>query len=393
MEKTSPDIKERIRSSIGLIKLINLKENPKKFIKFNSVLEDKKSTSNKSSLNNFKLNICIKSKDFIGIKYNYNYIINKINLLMKKLNKNNYEGISSLLIKIKNFINKIIPNKISTNLEISNLSNINLEKGEEHFNNYKYTSDVSITSSNEKDNQRNSYNKLNLNFNETFLKTYKSSKRLKFLERKNLDLEDKLKTERWNYLFCIGEQDKKIKELELELNQKCINKKNNYESRQYKFFPYANAKTFENIDINSERSKTQTTNISKNNFFKKQKNGKEINLIKNIREIIERGEKVLKNKKSKGSKILDKQRNYFISHPKLKYIKSDLNIKTWKTNELLDSLPKGLLKNNFSSKSQKNNLIVFPSSFNQIIVNLEKLRSHDNYKRIENEFKENRKNK
>jgi hypothetical protein len=52
-----------------------------------------------------------------------------------------------------------------------------------------------------------------------------------------------------------------------------------------------------------------------------------------------------------------------------------------------------LLKNNFSSKSQKNNLIVFPSSFNQIIVNLEKLRSHDNYKRIENEFKENRKNK
>jgi len=393
MEKTSPDIKERIRSSIGLIKLINLKENPKKIIKFNSVLEDKKSTPNKSSLNNFKLNICIKSKDFIGIKYNYNYIINKINSLMKKLNKNNYEGISLLLIKIKNFINKTIPNKISTNLEISNLSNKNLEKGDEHFNNYKYTSDVSITSSNEKDNQRNSYNKLNLNFNETFLKTYKSSKRLKFLERKNLDLEDKLKTERWNYLFCIGEQDKIIKELELELNQKCINKKNNYESRQYKFFPYANAKTFENIDINSERSKTQTTNISKNNFFKQQKNGKEINLIKNIREMIERGEKVLKNKKSKGSKILDKQRNYFISHPKLKYIKSDLNIKTWKTNELLDSLPKGLLKNNFSSKSQKNNLIVFPSSFNQIIVNLEKLRSHDNYKRIENEFKENRKNK
>ena len=393
MEKTSSDIKERIRSSIGFIKLINLKENTKKIIKFNSVLEDKKSTPNKSSLNNFKLNICIKSKDFIGIKYNYNYIINKINSLMKKLNKNNYEGISLLLIKIKNFINKIIPNKISTNLEINNLSNINLEKGDEHFNNYKYTSDVSITSSNEKDNQRNSYNKLNLNFNETFLKTYKSSKRLKFLERKNLDLEDKLKTERWNYLFCIGEQDKKIKELELELNQKCINKKNNYESRQYKFFPYANAKTFENIDINSERSKTQTTNISKNNFFKQQKNGKEINLIKNIREIIERGEKVLKNKKSKGSKILDKQRNYFISHPKLKYIKSDLNIKTWKTNELLDSLPKGLLKNNFSSKSQKNNLIVFPSSFNQIIVNLEKLRSHDNYKRIENEFKENRKNK
>ena len=393
MEKTSSDIKERIRSSIGFIKLINLKENPKKIIKFNSVLEDKKSTPNKSSLNNFKLNICIKSKDFIGIKYNYNYIINKINSLMKKLNKNNYEGISLLLIKIKNFINKIIPNKISTNLEINNLSNINLEKGDEHFNNYKYTSDVSITSSNEKDNQRNSYNKLNLNFNETFLKTYKSSKRLKFLERKNLDLEDKLKTERWNYLFCIGEQDKKIKELELELNQKCINKKNNYESRQYKFFPYANAKTFENIDINSERSKTQTTNISKNNFFKQQKNGKEINLIKNIRDIIERGEKVLKNKKSKGSKILDKQRNYFISHPKLKYIKSDLNIKTWKTNELLDSLPKGLLKNNFSSKSQKNNLIVFPSSFNQIIVNLEKLRSHDNYKRIESEFKENRKNK
>ena len=68
-------------------------------------------------------------------------------------------------------------------------------------------------------------------------------------------------------------------------------------------------------------------------------------------------------------------------------------MKTWKTNEIIDSLPKGVLKHKFTSKSQKNHLIVFPSSLNQIMVNLEKLRIHNNFKRIENEFKDNLKNK
>ena len=196
------------------------------------------------------------------------------------------------------------------------------------------------------------------------------------------------------YLLYIGEQDKKIKELETELNQKNYDNMKQDESRQYKCFPYG--KRFNIKDKFNKLTKTQTSNLKKRNKIitfnqhtneKKNKN----DLIKNTKELIISGEKVLNNKKLKGNKFLDKKGNYFISHPKLKYIKSDLNIKTWKTNELLDSLPKGVLKHKFSSKSQKNHLISFPSSLNQIMANLEKLRIHNDFIRIENEFKENHK--
>ena len=172
------------------------------------------------------------------------------------------------------------------------------------------------------------------------------------------------------------------------------------ESRQIKCFPYA--KRFDMLDKYSQRIKTQSKNITnksnnkkfKSYFFELDKNlnksDEENNLIKNTKELIESGEKILKDKKLE-NKFLNKEGTYFISHPKLKYLKSDLNMKTWKTNEIIDSLPKGVLKHKFTSKSQKNHLIVFPSSLNQIMVNLEKLRIHNNFKRIENEFKDNRK--
>ena len=91
--------------------------------------------------------------------------------------------------------------------------------------------------------------------------------------------------------------------------------------------------------------------------------------------MIDWGEKIFNQKELEGNKLLDKDKSYFISHPKLKYIKGDLNMKTWKVNDVIDSLPKDIPKHKFHSKSQKNNLIVFPSSLNQIIVNLEKLRN------------------
>ena len=326
---------------------------------------------------------------------------------MKKLNKNNYEDIFSLLIKIKNYINKTIPNKILTKRDINHLSEINLIKGEDRYNNHydnlKYTFDGSVLSSNEKENELNSFNKLNSFISETSSRIFKinnNSKRLKLLEQKNTDLEDKLKTDKLKYLFCIGDQNKKIKELEKELNQKSFENMTENESRQIKCFPYA--KRFDMLDKYSQRIKTQSKNITnksnnkkfKSYFFELDKNlnksDEEHNLIKNTKELIESGEKILKDKKLE-NKFLNKEGTYFISHPKLKYLKSDLNMKTWKTNEIIDSLPKGVLKHKFTSKSQKNHLIVFPSSLNQIMVNLEKLRIHNNFKRIENEFKDNRK--
>ena len=151
------------------------------------------------------------------------------------------------------------------------------------------------------------------------------------------------------------------------------------------------------FDKYNPSSKTQNKSINtniikkdKNYFFEQNENlnKSEKELIKNNKEIIECGEKVLNKKELEGNKYINKEGSYFISHPKLKYMKDDLNMKSWKTNELLDSFPKELLRHKFISKSQKNNIIVFPSSINQIMADLEKLRIHNDFQRIENEFKE-----
>jgi len=409
MRKTASDIQDNLKTNSDYTNFMNLKKEAKKIIKFKSILDEKKpiSLSKNISLNNFNFNTSIESKDFLAIKSTYRFIINKINSLMKKLNKDNYEDIFSLLIKLKNFINKIIPNKILTKRHISYLSEINLPKEEDRYNNnyenLKYTFDGSVISSNEKENELNPYNKLNSYISETssrFFKINNNSKRLKLLEQKNTDLEDKLKSEKWKYLFCIGEQHKKIKELEKELNQKSFENMTENESRQIKCFPYA--KKYDLLDKYSLRNKIQNNNINKKNnsnkryreyFFEQysnlDKSEEDNNEIKNTKEIIECGKKVLNDKELEGNKFLDKQGTYFISHPKLSYVKGDLNMKSWKTSQLADSLPKGVLRHKFTSKSQKDHLIVFPSSLNQIMVNLEKLRIHNDFNRIENEFNDN----
>ena len=409
MRKTVSDLKEEIKTTSDYINFLNLKKTSRNFQKFNPIRENKKyiSLSKNVSTSNFDANKSNEFKDFQEIKSTYKYIINEIDSLMNKLSINNYEDINSILIKIKNFINKTIPNKILNKRNISNLSEIKLDKIEDRYNkcyNLKYTFDGSVISSNEKENQLNPFNKLNSFINNTsskFSKINNNSKKIRLLEQKNIDLQDKLKTEKWKYLFCIGEQHKKIKELEKELNQKSFDNMTENESRQYKCFPYA--KKYDLLDNKySLRNKTQNKDINKKNNYNKKykeyffeqysnldKSEEDNDAIKGTNEIIECGRKVLNDKELEGNKFLDKQGTYFISHPKLKYVKGDLNMKSWKTNQLADSLPKGVLRHKFTSKSQKDQLIVFPSSLNQIMVNLEKLRIHNDFKRIENEFNDN----
>ena len=90
--------------------------------------------------------------------------------------------------------------------------------------------------------------------------------------------------------------------------------------------------------------------------------------------------------------ILGKSKNYFLSHPKLNYIKS-LNegskIASWKLENQINSLPKELSKLKMLSKTQKNAVVVFPSFLKETIVNLEKLRTSKNFRSIENKFEEN----
>ena len=90
-------------------------------------------------------------------------------------------------------------------------------------------------------------------------------------------------------------------------------------------------------------------------------------------------------------KIFGKDKNFFVSHPKLAYIKSlkDGNkLASWKLENQINSLPKELSKLKTLSKTQKNAIVVFPSFLNETMANLEKLRTSKNFRSIENKFEE-----
>ena len=89
-------------------------------------------------------------------------------------------------------------------------------------------------------------------------------------------------------------------------------------------------------------------------------------------------------------KFFGKKKSFFVSHPKLNYIRvgNDGNkLTSWKIDNQLNNFPQQISKLKMS-KSQKNAMIVFPSSFNETMVNLEKLRTNKNFQSIENKFEE-----
>ena len=313
-------------------------------------------------------------------------------------------------------MNLIFSNNIILKRNNSNISPLKLNKESmfkyNDFNSKEKNLNKRSILLDDKGQEINSFsNKINSNMNETSSEIYinNTSKRIKLLRQKNSDLEEQIKIEKLKYLFCIGEQHKKIKKLEEELNKKNVDNMPKNEIKKIRCFPYYKKydfldkyvlKTKDEKNLSSNNKKrhkkffvSQYENFDNNDNEDKIDNINEKELIENTKNIIECGEKVLYKKEMEGNKLLDREGNYLVSHPKLKYIKDELNMKSWKTNELLDSFPKQFLRHKFGSKSQKNSLIDFPSSLNQIIVNLEKLRIHNNFKRIENDFKENRKNK
>ena len=382
-----PNFEDGNVSTSKFINFIKLSKYQKRLIKFKSLLKDKKYSS--ITRKNFSNISYLKNKDesitYFEIKTAYNYIINQLDSLMKKLTENNFDYIYSCLIKIKNAINKILSNKIIIKRNNSYRSEIKIKPDKEDKSNscntFRRTYDKKFIISRDKD----SFNKVNSFMNQTTLKRFykiNNIKKVTIVKQRNTDLEDKLKTDKLKYLFCIGDQNKKIKELEKELNKKSIDSLTQEELKKYRCFP--NYKKFELLDDYTKRNNSYNKRY-KNDLLDLNKSEKEKDIIKNS---IEYGEEIINKKKLEGNKYLDKEKSYFISHPKLKYIKSDLNMKTFKTNELLDSFPKDIIRHKFTSRSQKNNLIVFPSSLNQIIVNLEKLRIHNDFKRIEFEFKE-----
>ena len=384
------NINNLIRSKyIEFINKTNKTKEPIKIRKFKSFFKDKKININDNNLH-------------FEIISTYNYIINKVESLMNSLNYFNYDNVYSQLINIKKAINKIASN---------NIRNRSLNKNSEEEDKYNSCSNFRISF----DKELSSYNKSNSDLNMTSFRfnNMKNSKiKLSNQNQKNSDLEDKLKTENLKYLFCIGEQNIEIKKLEQELTKKSFDNMSQNELKDFRCFPYykkfdisdssSNQTKRQNVIMNqrlNSLNKKQLKKIYYENYIDKSDNQVE-SAINNNREdlteltnkdIIEYGEKVVNEKKLKGNRFIDRKGKYYISHPKLKYIKNNLNMKSWKTNELLDSFPKELLRHKFTSKSQKDSLIVFPSSLNQIITNLEKLRIHNNFTKMENDFKEKNK--
>ena len=409
----------------------------------------------------------------------YNSIINKLDILMNSYNKNSFKYIYSCLIKINDNASKIIGenNIINFNLNNNNNSNSNNNNNNDIslIKKYKHKSKINDFKKNYSFISRNKNILNNVNSIDKYKGTKDSNvsiqknndlnesnlirenqdhmRKIKYLQQKISNIENKFKIEEFNYLFCIGEQHKKILELEKEINLNNVDKMSKEELRKYRCFPnyikfdvidgynqkqgnlqkkilrnkchssfekrsnlpmkFFNEQNNNNDDNNhntelnknnilqkgKEREKEENKNDDKNNPSNIIKKAKEEQnnldeMFQRIKEIIEYGKKNFNKDDLFVNKFFDKKKNYFISHPKINYVKygsEGLRMKTWKINDILETLPKKLSKYKFSSKSQKNSIIVFPSSLNETVVNLEKLRVNKNFRSIEINFEERRK--
>lgn len=345
--------------------------------------------------------------------------------------KQDIKKLNNILSNIENFINEISQGDIS-NLKnnsmksfISNNNEIDKNKTKEFISpskNYK----IKIS---------NNYS-LEAEKQELDISIYK--RKVNKLIIKINEMENKYKIEKLKYLFCIGDYHKKLTNLEKKLNMDSIDKMPKSELKKLLCYPhYVKFDIHEEINpkcvrkthckssIHDNRIKDKimlnksekglisidydlSNNKDNNNSsiifeINKDKNNenvilsdiddgkkKEIN-FEQIKNMIELGRIKFDSKIQVLDKLFGTDKNFFISHPKLNYIKSlnDGNkMATWKLENQINSLPKELSKLKILSKSQKNAIVVFPSFLNETMANLEKLRTSKNFRSIENKFEE-----
>ena len=264
--------------------------------------------------------------------------------------------------------------------------------------------------------------------------------KIKHLYKKITEIDNKFKTEKLNYLFCIGQYQYKINSLEEKLNLDSIDKMPKEELKKLICYPH-----YIKFDVNEDNPKSKNVSIEKNKKNKCQssykiRRGKNNTLSENgilsnsldysnkdiknnniieffddiekiktgdlditkskdffedVKKIIEVGKKNFDAEVPVFEKFLGKRKKYFLSHPKINYVRNekDFQLKSWKVNNQIDSLPKSISKLKTCTKSQKNAMVVFPSSLNETLVNLEKLRIKNNFKNILYKFEEQQKNK
>lgn len=371
----------------------------------------------------------------------YNSIIALLSKILAK--SNSY----TILTKIKNFIKKVTNEKndiislnnssykeyLSKNQSRPLSANINMNKSEKIENNKEEEKSNKIKSKGKRKNYE--------------LEKIALLRKIKKLYQRINELEEKYKIEQLKYLFYIIDQEKKIAELEncFDNNQLPLDERIIEKMKELKCLPnyYKPDIKEENIKIKTKRPplsgkiKSSRKFNNNNSFLKSRNNNNNIknkySFDKEIDPIIKRNQSqilnIRKNNKkdnfdntskcksrskninfdesnelyeikrqnssyyySKSVNQLFNEKNFFISHPKLKYVKDSKernHFQRLKTKEQLNGISNLLSNINFGSKYQKIAVNDFSYFLNNSMVNVEKLRECHNYINIGNKFEEN----
>ena len=378
----------------------------------------------------------------------YTSIIAKIENIMVNY-KEDINKLCNILIKIESYINSIaIINETGRKNEAKKDDNNRFLtlKGQNFKDNLESIDEIQNNKMLSPINDSNA-NKINLSNNNLFesdhyeFENHIYKRKINKLMLKINEMENKFKIEQLSYLFYIGEYQKKVAELEKKLNINSIGKMPRANLK--KLLCYPNYIKFDiNDDINPKsipmynqknkrchcsinnlrknkqnslsKSKSDTLFISFDNDLTKIKDNKDhlnscIDSSCDIKNIINNNNEEEKEREKEKEvtfndisnikidsqllsldKIFGKNKNFFLSHPKLNYIKSlkDGNkITSWKLENQINSLPKEISKLT-SLPTKKKNPLVFPSFLGETLLNLEKLRTNKNFRSIENKFEE-----
>ena len=410
--------------------------NLKKEIKFNN--------SRESNIKTFKSIDNNNEKSFImnNNLIEYNSIISLLDKIINKLNSYN------ILIKIKNFIKELISknNDNITNNHSFSQENLLQSKKRSLFNQKEMNNNESKEKTN-KEEIKKSNQKEKIKINNDVPNHFLERKIKKLYHRIN-ELEKKNKIEQLKYLFFIIEQEKKIAELEKDLDNKQIplDERLIDKIKEIKCYPnFYKPELNEEINLSNRRvplsckirtripNTKSSNNIIMNNSLKKARNiffkfmnnkysfDQEIEFIpkKNQSQIIiNKDKKQKKNPKtrnkatniniedindmseikkviiqncSKSVNQLFNEKNFFISHPKLRYVKDSQeknHFQQLKAKEQSDGVSNLLSNIKLASKYQKSAVNDFSYFINNSMVNVEKLKGYHNYLNIENKFEE-----
>ena len=366
--------------------------------------------------------------------FEYNAIVALLDKIMDKANS--YD----ILIKIKNFIYKFINGANEKKYMVNSKSCAEIFQPENYYLTSKNMSQRKIklddsknmekqkeTRDLDRDKKNNLNEKNDKNINNSYL-----TRRVKKLYNKINELETKSHIEQLKYLFFIVEQEKKIAELEknFEINEIPLDERIIEKMKELKCYPTfirneLDIKKYkqpfkETIDPKHNNSSLKSRNKQelkeKYSFDKEMKEIEPINK-KNQSIIMNKSENVIKSRKFQFSKkkidfnlnqvnqmnqshindlinkdnkikkieinfskpvnIFFNNKNFFITHPKLNYVKDSLEKNHFlklKTKEQLSGDTNLLSNMNLASKSQKNAVNDFSSFINNSMANFERIK-------------------